>query len=731
MENKILIIVESPAKCKKIEKILGNKYKVIASYGHFTQLNELDQINFETYDIKYKIQNRKVLKNLKDNIKNSKEVIIATDDDREGEAIGWSICKFCNLNINTTKKISFQEITEKAILGSLDNIQTLNMDRIKSQQTRQILDIYLGYKISPLLWKFIQHKLSAGRCQTPALKIIYENQREIDLQTDDTEYKVTAYFTDKHIPFSLNKGVDKKNIMEFIENHKIKDDWVIAKNTTKKVIESPPKIFITSSLQQKAYNVMKLSTKMTMKCAQELYENGFITYMRTDSSCYSVDFIKTMKDFINLNYGDTYVNNNIDSLCVNKNKNKSQEAHEGIRVCDLSLKETSLPNQTANKLYKLIYKHTLQCGMSEYKGEDFNYYIDYDKEYVYKHTERITIFDGWKILENSSLLNNDKFKLYLDVLFENDDNIILNLLDAKEKLISNLSHLSEASLVQQLEKKNIGRPSTFSNIIESLVDKGYIIKGNIKGKTINVCNYLLTSNKEIKKEEINTALNNETRKLQITPMGKQVSEFCYSHFNDIFTYEFTNNMENKLDQIENKDLSFYETLNDYISAVNKLIEETKDNYKENPEQIKKTKDISLYCGKIKNKVAYIKYGKYGYYLNYNKEKISLKSFTGFNIEDKIKKSLELTDVEKDTLIKFIEEPEKNPNLLMTLSDECSIRKSKYGIYIFYKTSQMKKPKFLKFNDEKDNNTEIRNQWITNLDKSKIINYINEKYKVSI
>ena len=170
--SKTLVIVESPAKCKKIEDYLGKGYKVIASYGHFTNLNDLKQINFKTYEIQYKIDKTKVLKSIKDEIKKSKEVIIATDDDREGEAIGWTICQFCHLDVNNTKKITFQEITKTALTSALENIQYVNMDRVKSQQARQILDIYLGYKISPMLWKYVQHKLSAGRCQTPALKLI-------------------------------------------------------------------------------------------------------------------------------------------------------------------------------------------------------------------------------------------------------------------------------------------------------------------------------------------------------------------------------------------------------------------------------------------------------------------------------------------------------------------------------------------------------------------------------
>ena len=186
MSGKILIIVESPSKCKKIEGFLGSDYKVIASCGHFTKLNSLDQIDFESYNIKYKVDKTKVLKQIKEEISKARDVIIATDDDREGEAIGWAICVFCKLNLQTTKKITFQEITKTALTNALQNIKHINMDRVRSQQTRQILDIYLGYKVSPILWKYIQNKLSAGRCQTPALNLIYDNEKEIQSGVIDT-----------------------------------------------------------------------------------------------------------------------------------------------------------------------------------------------------------------------------------------------------------------------------------------------------------------------------------------------------------------------------------------------------------------------------------------------------------------------------------------------------------------------------------------------------------------
>lgn len=737
LKDKTLVIVESPSKCKKIEQYLGKRYKVMASFGHFTKLDDLKQIDFNTFDIKYKISNQKIIKQLREAIKVSDDVIIATDDDREGESIGWTICNFCKLDPMTTKKISFQEVTKSAILKSLENIHSIDMNRVRSQQTRQILDIYLGYKISPMLWKYVQHKLSAGRCQTPALKLVYDNQKEIDGMNKETEYKVNANFTSKHILFSLTSCVSKNDISQFLENIKEQLEWTVHDIKMKPILESPPNILITSSLQQKAANILNFSPKMTMKCAQELYENGYITYMRTDSSCYSKDFIMLLKQHIERSYGDKYINDNIQQLSMNKANGKSQEAHEGIRVCELNISETKFNNSSTNRLYKLIYKHTIQCGMAPSTGQDFEYFIKYptaQKEYLFKYKEHLCLFDGWKKLEN--LATHTTFRMYLDILYETQKKFKLSVLYAKEKLIQNLKHLSEASLIQQLEKRNIGRPSTFSNIIQSLQDKKYTIKGNIEGIKTNITNYTLNTNKTIEQQTCEAFLNCEKSKLQITPIGKQVCEFCFEHFNDLFTYEFTNIMENSLDKIETTELQQNNVLNNYINIVDSLIEETKATYLNEPEKIKKVKDVSLYCGIIYEHVAYIKSGKYGYYLNYGtsgKSKISLKEFDGFDIEQKIDSESDVSEDNIQSLINFIDKNEgnKKKNMLVELNSDYSIRQSKFGFYIYYKTKKMKQPKFLKYNDEKDNNVDLRQTWVVEKNITQIKNYIQQKYNVSI
>ena len=735
MSKQKLIIVESPAKCNKIEKILGKGYKVIASYGHFTKLDDLAQINFDTFEIDYKVENKKNLKTMREFIKKSDDVIIATDDDREGEAIGWTICKFCKLNPKTTKKISFQEITKSALNKSLDNVGVLNMFRINSQQTRQILDIYLGYKISPMLWKYIKHKLSAGRCQTPALKLIYDNEKKIESTPNETDYRTSASFTGKRIMFSLTKNIEKKNIDNFVDNIKEKIDndntWTIQSRQSRNFSEGPPQVLITSTLQQKAYNLMKMSTKNTIKCAQELYENGLITYMRTDSSCYAKEFFEGLTKHIDITFGEKYIHENINHLSKNKNKGKSQEAHEGIRVCDLTVREAKLQNTTANKLYNFIYKHTVQCGMTNCIGNNHNYIIECDDDKMFKYTDREVVFDGWKRLE--TIKSTVSYKTYLDELYARQRTFPMNFMECTEKLVHNICHLNEASLVQQLEKMNIGRPSTFSNIVQGLQDRKYVKKENVEGKKTSIKNYVLEPNKDITKEEIEKSLNSEKSKMIITPIGKQVVEFCYDHFEEIFDFDFTNNMEKLLDEIENNETYHHNVLNKYIKNVNKLIEGTNKNFEDNPETIKKVKDVSLHCGSINGVVSFIKSGKYGYYLNCGKDKISLKDFNGFDISQKINLSSSLTLDEQNTLSNYLDTRTNNrqSNILINLSSDCSIRKSKHGTYIYYKTKNMKQPKFMSYNNENDNKKDIREQWVTSQDQSSIKEYILQKYKLTI
>jgi len=719
--NKTLVIVESPSKCKKINQYLGNEYKVIASYGHFTKLDDLSQINFDNYQINYKVDKGKILKTIKEEVKKAKEVIIATDDDREGEAIGWSICVFCKLDLKKTKKIVFQEITQQALQNAIENIQHIDMDRVKSQQCRQILDIYLGYKISPMLWKYIANKLSAGRCQTPALKLVYDNQKEIDSMDLDTHYHVLGNFSSKNIDFVLNKQIHMDKIKEFNLQTSEKTIYFLDSKSKKKTNHAQPKILITSTLQQKASNVLKLSPKMTMKYAQELYENGHITYMRTDSACYSKDFIKKLGDFIKQKYGNEFVFKNINQLSKSSNKNKSQDAHEGIRVTDLNKPEIESSNKGVISLYNLIYKNSIQTGMEPAISEDSTYCIHHYDDYHFEHLNRNFVFLGWKMLDKNKdkIVNNE---IYLDNLI--GKKIKCNFVFCNEKIKSQKGHYSESVLVQKLEQLNIGRPSTFASIIQNLLDKKYVEKKNVVGIELDITNYII-KNEQVEQTKDKILSLNEKSKLIISELGNHVCEFCYKYFDDLFNFEFTNIMENSLDQIEQGEINNKEILDGYVEKINGLIQETKD---KSPENIKEKMCNSLHCGKLDGKNAWvIKSGKYGYYLNIKKDNISLKDFKGFDIKVKIDNQTELCPEEINSLKSYLTESKNNKteNMIIMLNSECSIRKSKYGYYVYYKTKKMRQPKFLKFNEE------CCEKWIEDNDVVNIKQYITKKYNINI
>lgn len=733
--KKTLVIVESPSKCKKIEQYLGSSYKVIASCGHFTKLDSLDQISFDTFQINYKIDKGKVLKSIKDEIKKSKEVILATDDDREGEAIAWSLCVFCKLDIQNTKKMVFQEITKPALLHAIQHVTIINMDRVRSQQARQILDIYLGYKISPLLWKYVQHTLSAGRCQTPSLSLIYDNQKEIDNLSHETHFKCKVYYTEKQIPFQCNTHITKDDIHSFMEQLIKKQSWTIETKKERQFKEKPPTILITSTLQQKAHSYLRYTPKLTMKYAQELYENGFITYMRTDSACYSKDFIQTLSKHIKQYHGDKYIRNDIETLYLNKNKNKAQEAHEGIRVCDLSICESNVKTNAANTLYKFIYKHTIQCGMSDATYHETLFGIPFqERSCEFRHVDKNCIFRGWTILDNISGNTSNSFVSYLNILYDAKSQVSLFYAEAEEICVQQKSHYHEASLIQKLEYMGIGRPSTYASILANIIDKKYITKCNIDGIEMDVNTYLFTKDKGLTHKTETKMLRQEKQKLSITPLGKQVCDFCYTHFDDLFQYNFTEKMENALDEIERATQEQKAILVQYIQMVDTLIQETNDNYSSHPEQINKVKDQSLHCGSIRGNPWYIKNGMFGYYLCIGKkDNISLKDFKGFNVEKKINMGNGLDENETNLLIQYVDTRNtiRKQNMCIVLSPNYSIRQSKHGYYVFYKTKQMKKPVFYPYNNEKDDQQNTRDDWILNKNKTKIVTYLMKKYNITI
>ena len=668
-----LVIVESPSKCNIIEKYLGKGYKVIASQGHFRSLHKLEQINVETLEVKYTNDKPKIVKLLKEECEKADEVILATDDDREGEAIAWHICQICKLPL-TTKRILFQEITERALKHAIEEPTTINMSRVFSQQSRQIIDIYIGFKISPLLWKHIQHKLSAGRCQTPALRIIYDQEQLIETQAYDKCFAVYGYFTSNNIEFK-HPNMTEEEVSPLLDKCK-GHVFSMKKGQPKQIKEEPPSILITSTLQQRASQMIGMSPKNTMRNAQTLYEKGLITYMRTDTPYYNDEFLKSVEEYIIDHHGKEYVG-------VKRGESKT---HEGIRVTNLFIHSVDI-EPSVNKLYDFIFKHTLKSCMTPYLGVSTPYILDYD--FTYLSTK--TIHSGWKCLHKTE---EKDWGLYLDYL----DKVKYNSIYAEEKLKSQEFHFNEAQLIRKLEKENIGRPSTFTNIVESITK--YTDKGKIKGKMIPLTQYELKDSISISHTEKQIE---EENKLSITPLGKQVSEFCNEHFGQLFDYKYTERMEQQLDLIE-QGADWKPIVSEFIKQVDAVlhVDAPKVSYR------------SLHCGLWKKSVMVIKDGPYGYYLEYKKEIVSL-SNCAIDINDIVERQ-EITEEQKRDIMTYVQKKDG-----LVLNEHMSIREGPRGYYLFYKKPSMKKPKFY--------NCDEVLEFIESRDKDKILDYVQKKYKL--
>ena len=623
----ILLIVESPAKCGKIEKFLGSNYKVIGSYGHITHLSNLNQIDFKnnykpTFNIIETKQSQ--ITKMRKLINNAKEVILATDDDREGEAIAWHIAEVFKLNSATTKRIVFHEITERAIKKAIANPRTINLDLVYAQQGRQILDLIVGFTITPLLWKHIvsntKNALSAGRCQTPALRLVYDNYKEIKESPGKLSFNSIGYFTSKNIQFTLNINHETHDsLKDFLEQSK---DYkhILTKAKERETIKNQPLPFTTSGLQQAANNCIHISPKETMELAQKLYESGYITYMRTDCKVYSQEFIEESKIYIAKKYKPEYINQEINKLIQNKDatkdatkdantlkhssENNAQEAHEAIRPTNISIENVDNEETFSakhKKLYKLIWSNSLESMMAPARYKQLVVHISAPHEAIYKYSVEENIFLGWKAVLGQE---DEKYYDYLKNIKEGPINY--KKITCKQTLKELKSHFSEARLVQLLEQKGIGRPSTFSSLLEKIQERNYVVKQNVEGKKLEVIDYELFESNIIE-EKGTKEFGNEKNKLLITQMGIFVIEFLIKYFNDLFDYDYTKRMEDELDNIAQGKKKYYELCdecNNFITSLinsNNLIIKSDANL-ENGEKLEKLEKLTI---KIDAKHTYL------------------------------------------------------------------------------------------------------------------------------
>ena len=663
---KYLVIVESPAKIKKIQSILGtikgHTFIVEASYGHIRYFkNGLKSIDISNnYKPTYSIikDKLKVVKKLRAVVKKVDEIIIATDNDREGEAIGYHLIKSLNKSVSNTKRMYFNEITKPAILEAFHNQKTLNMDEFHAQQARSILDLLIGFKISPLLWKHIKEKLSAGRCQTPALKLVYERENEINSFTPQGTYKLMGKFKVGTISVDTLYHKDLKNKRVAISNMNrlVTLQYRLRLNDKKKIRSTPPPPFITSTIQQTASSLFNMSPKNTMSVLQKLYEAGKITYMRTDSPSISNEFIKISKQYIKDNFGN-FTQRNYKS----KSKN-AQEAHECIRPVLLDIVPSDISDSFARKLYELIWKRTIACFLPEYIEEHHIFHLYPNKNEHFYTTKKITIQKGFKKIYSEDFPNdiNDINKLTLQL----KKTFIPEELSSFEKYTKPKPLYTEATLVKALEHKGIGRPSTFSNIVNTLLTRKYVIKENRKLPDINLVELYITPVTTIKETSKIKLGGSSKNKLYMTQLGRNVIDYLCEHFNDnICSYSFTSDINDQLDLIVTNSKTWYTVVNYvYNIFIDKVNEQSK--------QIKSKKEINKILVGSENDTKY-------YYYTDNYGIVFLKE-NGDLVDKRRSKS---NNSESELNISIIKESFKYPIKKGSYKNEdVLIKKGPYGLY---------------------------------------------------
>ena len=825
-----LLIVESPSKCTKIESYLGERYQCISSKGHIREIDGLSSINTkDKFQIEYTL-----IKDKRDHIETMRKtvakypptnILLATDDDREGEAIAWHICQVCGLDPVKTQRIIFHEITQPALLAAVNAPSRINLSLVAAQQARQVLDIIVGFKISPLLWRTIgrnkKNALSAGRCQTPALRLVHDHHKKYtELRaTGVTQiHRISAIFTTRQIKFDLNADItSQESLLDFLEKSKTHDHHLTI-GQTRPSTRAPPKPFNTSRLLQIASNQYRLSPKQTMNLCQTLYQSGLITYMRTDCQKYSDVFLKKAAEYIAEKYrGEAYVGD-LSAIRIAD----TTMPHEGIRVTNLALTSMTSNDAALSKLYGLIWRNTIESCMSAAKYNMTEYAVDSplstssssNKNNCYKYIMETPVFLGWRRVEITGNITQTQatestLALYLEQIAKSGAPLNWSLIESKSTIDSRLPHhYTEASLIQKLEDLGIGRPSTFSSIVETIQERGYVKKTDVVGIRQKCVEYKLRPaavdasqqcTSVLEKNELEKSFGDEKDKLVIQPTGILVLEFLLQHFDDCFSYDYTKSMETELDILSS--LSHTESSATWHTICRKCFDDITERSKPLAKQTKQTfaladsadhvlvfntygasikstsgqpqyskirADIELdlemakrgeytmaeliwredngCLGEYQGTPVYLKNGKFGLYAEWSplnkKQTISLKPLaksaneielqdvirliTSTKTSDATKNTITTTMTQEDAAAMFLpvscfgdedeDEGEDKRTLnvgssaagggsektsIRILRSDLSIRKGKYGPYIFHKSTNMKTPKFYPLKPLKD------------------------------
>lgn len=603
---KNLVIVESPAKAKTIEKFLGSDYQVESSYGHIADLPSKEiGVDVENgFAPKYEVSPDKkaLVTKLKGLAKKAETVWLASDEDREGEAISWHLAEELKLKPENTKRIVFHEITKGAILKAIENPRGINYDLVNAQQARRVLDRLVGYELSPVLWRKIKGGLSAGRVQSVSVRLIVEREREIQNFNAVASYSVVAEFANeagKMFKAKLPKNFNTKKEAEDFLNKNIGSIYKVADLETKPTKKSPAAPFTTSTLQQEAARKLYLPVGITMQLAQRLYEAGLITYMRTDSVNLSADAMNAAEAEIIKSYGKEYSK---PRSFVTKSKG-AQEAHEAIRPTDMSRQSVNIERDQA-RLYDLIWKRTLASQMSDAQLERTNVKIEANNHSeLFAATGEVLLFEGFLKVYLEGNDDDDEEQEGMLPAMKVNERLQNNYITATERYSRPPARYTEASLVKKLEELGIGRPSTYAPTISTIINRNYVEKGNLEGNERNYTQLTLQAGK-LGEKLLKETTGSDKGKLVPTDIGTIVTDFLVKNFERILDYNFTAKVEQDFDEIAEGNVNWAKMMQEFYDQFHPNVKDVEANAeRESGERIlgtdpKSGKPVSVRLGKF-------------------------------------------------------------------------------------------------------------------------------------